>query len=167
MTFLLLHNVGDERHPNYNTHDQIKKSSGTLTFDGIYRNVYENQDLLYGRDVILFVMGNYVGGDNEFDLPNVPKLEKYCTWKEIEELVDKYGAELGWHTWNHPDLTTLSKEEIMHEITPPFPMESFAYPYGRYNDLVIECLKEAGYKRAFSVNKTDGTIWTIPRPYLS
>jgi hypothetical protein len=41
----------------------------------------------------------------------------------------------------------------MREIIPPTPMRFFAYPYGRYNDLVVECVKEAGYEAAYSVTQ--------------
>lgn len=166
-TFRLLHNIGDTKNSNYNTREEVLACNDILTFDGVYKNVIENRDTWLGKIVIFFVMGDYAGKDNSFDLPNVPKLEEYCTIEEIKKLVETTGGEIGWHTWSHPDLTTLTKEEIMKEITPPFPMKSFAYPYGRYNDLVIECVKEAGYERAFSVNQTDGTQWTIPRPYLN
>lgn len=168
----LAHNIGDIKHANYNSRQEIIDCKYSIGWDGIYKNVYLNKDILVGKNNILFVMGNYVGKDNTFDLHAVPKLEDYCTWEEIKELRDYIilsggTCELGWHTWSHPDLTTLTKEEIMKEITPPFPMESFAYPYGRYNELVKQCVKEAGYKRAFSVFQTDGDEFSIPRPYLN
>lgn len=174
-TFRLLHNIGTEKHSNYNSREEVLACNDILTFDGVYQNVLENHNVWERKDVIFFVVGNYVGKDNTFDLPNVPKLEKYAHWFDLgywKGAHENYempegDIEIGWHTWSHPDLTTLTKEEIMKEITPPFPMKSFAMPYGRYNDLVIECIKEAGYERAFSVNQTDGTQWTIPRPYLN
>lgn len=154
MSWKLAHNIGTENHSNYNTLEQILACNDPIGFDGIYRNVYENRYALEGKVGIFFVMGNYVGGDNSFDLPNVPKLEKYCTWDEIIEMLRLLPEfMIGWHTWSHPDLTQLGEAEIMKEITPPFPMETFAYPYGRYNELVINCLKSAGYKRAFSVTQ--------------
>lgn len=152
--YRLAHNIGTEIHPNYNTRQQIIDCQEPIGFDGIYRNVYENRDILVEKQGIFFVMGNYVGKDNQFDLPNVPKLEQYCTWTElIDMLRDLPNFKIGWHTWSHPDLTTLTKDQIMKEITPPFKMETFAYPYGRYNDLVVQCVKEAGYKAAFSVTQ--------------
>lgn len=162
----LAHNIGTERHPNYNTREQILACNDSIGFDGIYLNVYENQDVLEGKSGIMFIMGDYMGKDNSFDLAHVPKLEKYCTLEQVQELCEKYDFEIGWHTWSHPDLTKLSKEEIIKEITPPFPMKYFAMPYGKWNDLVIECVKEAGYEKAYSVIETDGTQWTIPRPYI-
>ena len=149
----LLHNIGDINHSNYNTREQVLTCSEPLGFDGIYLNVYENQDILKDKTGIFFVMGNFMGGDNSFDLEYVPKLEKYCTWEQVEEMCSKYSFKIGWHTWNHPDLTKLSEAEIMKEVTPPYPMDFFAYPYGNYNDLVIECVKKAGFNFAWSVTQ--------------
>lgn len=169
---LLTHNIGTENHSNYNTREQILATNEPLGFDGIYKNVYENQDVLIGKSGIFFVMGNYMGKDNLFDLPNVPKLENYCNWDEVIELCTKYDFKLGWHTWSHQDLTTLTLEQIMVEITPPFHMEYFAYPYGNYNDLVVDCVKKAGYKAAWSVTQGSTNsneqdyIFKQYRPYL-
>jgi hypothetical protein len=149
----LAHNIGNINHPNYNSREQILACNEPIGFDGIYKNVYHNQDVLAGKSGIMFVMGDFVGGDNSFDLPNVPRLEEYCTYEEVWQLCDKYGFEMGWHTWSHRDLTKLNKDEIMEEVTPPMGMKMkyFAYPYGTFNDLVIECVKEAGYEKAYSV----------------
>ncbi len=151
----LAHNIGNTIHPNYNTREQILACNEPIGFDGIYKNVYDNQDVLVGKSGIMFVMGDFVGEDNSFDLPNVPRLEKYCTLDQVFELCEKYNFELGWHTWSHRDLTLLSREEIISEVTPPMGMniKHFAYPYGTFNDLVIECVKEAGYEKAYSVTQ--------------
>ena len=147
----LAHNIGNIRHPNYNTRQQIIDCEDEIGFDGIYRNVYVNQDCLIGKKGIMFVMGDFFGKNNEFDLPHVPQLEDYCTLEEVKELCQKYDFELGWHTWSHRDLTKLSKDEIMYEVKAPFECKYFAYPYGTYNQLVIDCVKEAGYEKAYSV----------------
>lgn len=149
----LAHNIGNHKHSNYNTREQILACNDPIGFDGIYLNVYENQDVLKDKSGIMFVMGDFMGKDNSFDLAHVPALEKYCTWEQVYELCAKYNFKLGWHTWTHRDLTKLSRDEIMEEVTPPFPMHYFAYPYGTYNDLVIECVKEAGFKMAYSVHQ--------------
>lgn len=168
----LLHNIGNIRHSNYHTKEQVLNSNEPLGFDGIYLNVYENKDILKDKTGIFFVMGNFIGGDNSFDLQYVPKLEKYCTWEQINEMCDEYNFEIGWHTWSHPDLTLLKKDEIIKEITPPFPMKYFAYPYGKFNDLAIECVKEMGYEKAWSVTQGSRNPedkdhnYKIYRPYL-
>lgn len=154
MAWKLAHNIGTEHHSNYNTIEEIMACQDPIGFDGIYRNVYQHRHLLQDKIGIFFVMGDYMGKDNSFDLPNVPKLEQYCSWDEMGVmLIDLPNFKIGWHTWSHPDLTTLSREQIIKEITPPFPMDTFAYPYGRYNDLVVDCVKEVGYKAAFSVTQ--------------
>ena len=153
MIYRLAHNIGTKIHSNYNTREEILACQDPIGFDGIYKNVYDNRDVLVGKTGIMFVMGDYVGKDNSFDLPHVPRLEQYCNWSEIQELVSNYEFSLGWHTWSHPDLTTLSRDQIIKEITSPFATQFFAYPYGRYNDLVVECVKQAGYKFAFSVTQ--------------
>ena len=169
---VLAHNIGTENHSNYHTREQILACKDLIGFDGIYKNVYDNRDVLVGKSGVFFVMGDYVGKDNSFDLAHVPKLEKYCTWDEIHEMADTLKFAIGWHTWSHPDLTKLSRTEIMQEITPPFPMKYVAYPYGNFNNLVIDCVKEAGYEMAWSVtqgsqnpNEEDWT-YKIYRPYL-
>lgn len=150
---VLAHNIGDIQHSNYHTRAQIKECYDPIGFDGIYKNVYDNMDVLVNKSGVFFVMGDYVGKDNTFDLANVPQLESYCTWDEIIEMTKKLDFKIGWHTWSHPDLTTLSNEEIIKEITPPFPMDYFAYPYGRYDDRVVELVKSAGFKLAYSVTQ--------------
>jgi hypothetical protein len=150
----LAHNIGTENHSNYHTREQILNCKQPIGFDGIYKNVYDNMDVLEGKSGILFVMGNYVGKDNSFDLQYVPKLEQYCTWEEINEILHKYpNFELGWHTYSHPDLTKLRWDEMVMEIMPPFPIKYFAYPYGLYNDEVVEVVKQCGYEYAWSVTQ--------------
>ncbi len=112
-------------------------------------------------------MGDYVGKDNAFDVKDNPELplERYCDWNEIMELVNT-GCYLGWHTWSHKDLTTLSYDEVVKEITPPFPMATLAYPYGRFNDVVIEAAKAVGFEKAYSVTAGDNSPYQITREYL-
>src|SRR5699024_12052959 len=64
------------------------------------------------------------------------------------------GHEIGNHSSTHPDLTTLSKEQITEEISTTDERITeltgekptlFRLPYGAYNDLVIETLRELDY----------------------
>lgn len=72
MLWRLAHNIGDTIHSNYNTREQILNCQDPIGFDGIYKNVYENRDVLKEKVGIFFVMGDYMGKDNTFDLPHVP-----------------------------------------------------------------------------------------------
>jgi peptidoglycan/xylan/chitin deacetylase (PgdA/CDA1 family) len=185
----LLHNIGvspsgDPRiSSNYNTREEILACDEPLSFDGVYLNVWENRDILKGKDVTLFVMGAYVGKDNSFDA-GMP-LERYCTWEQILELVDDYGCKLGWHTETHPDLTALPSHSdlpgmaVIKEVMPPaaivddagnerpFPKKVFAYPYGRFNNEVKKIVELCGYDEAWSVTQGDGSRFAKVRTYLN
>ncbi|HWM89372.1 MAG TPA: polysaccharide deacetylase family protein [Thermoanaerobaculia bacterium] len=43
------------------------------------------------------------------------------------------------------------------------PCRFFSYPWGLFTPEVVEIVKESGFEAAFSVNQTDGTVWSIPR----
>lgn len=163
----LLHNIGEKVNSNYNTREEILNCdpNDILTFDGVYKNVFENRDVLKGRKVILFVMGKYIGKDNSFDV-GMPR-EQYCTWEEVIQLVEELGAKVGWHSWSHRSLPTLNSEEKLKEIEPPFPLEYYAYPYGDFDEECIELVKKCGYKQAFSVVQGNNeNQFALNRKYL-
>jgi len=161
----LLHRIEPIKiNANYNTREEILRSSGPLSFDGIYTSVFANRDILIDRDVTLFVMGEYVGGNNMFDLGQ--PYADYCTWDQIIGLVSRCGMKLGWHSWTHRDLRDLSDGEIKREVTPPFPMKSFAYPYGKFNDRVLAAVENAGYEEAYGVFDGDNSRFQKLRKYL-
>lgn len=166
----LLHNIGvspseDSRiKSNYNTREEILACEEPLSFDGIYLNVYENRDVLEGKDVTLFVMGNYIGKDNSFDVGM--SYEKYCTLEQLQELEDM-GCKLAWHTWSHPDLTTLTEEEIRGELAAPRMFNDIvAYPYGRFNETVMKVARDMGFKKAYSVTQGNDYAYSLLRTYL-
>jgi peptidoglycan/xylan/chitin deacetylase (PgdA/CDA1 family) len=129
-----------------------------LTFDGVYKSVIDNKDILEGRDVIMFVMGKYIGGNNDFDEGRHYQ-ESYCTLEDLE------GLKLGYHSWSHKDLTKLSDEELDEEVKPIFPTEHFAYPYGLFDERVINAVRKY-YKYGYSVDQGDNSDYQITRRYL-
>jgi peptidoglycan/xylan/chitin deacetylase (PgdA/CDA1 family) len=61
------------------------------------------------------------------------------------------GIEFGAHSRTHPDLRTLTGSRLAEEIAGRrqdlerilgSPVSSFAYPYGLYNEAVIDCVRE-------------------------
>jgi len=135
-------------------------STGPLSFDGVYRNVFENRDALKGREGIAFVIGNVVGKDNSFDTGQPH--ETFCTWEELVEL----GLEIGWHTWTHPDLRALSDSDLESEVTPPYHMRHFAYPYGKFDNRVIDAVKDAGFEYAWTAGGGDDSQYQRRRWHI-
>lgn len=74
--------------------------------------------------------------------------------KTVKQLTE-WGFEIGGHTWNHPsDLKALPMADLFYEInTAKAQLErfvgqsisKFCYPRGRYNDYVVDMVKDAGY----------------------
>jgi peptidoglycan/xylan/chitin deacetylase (PgdA/CDA1 family) len=149
---------------NYDTVEEIAAQTEPLGIDGIYEDVWENREVLQGKDFYLFVVGDTIGGDNSFDTGQ--PLSKFCTNEQILDLVD-LGGKLAWHTWSHRDLTKLTEEEIKKELESPLDFRKYlAYPYGKYDDRVIRIAKEMGYLDAWSVTQGTGEPYKQKRSYI-
>lgn len=136
-----------------------------LSFDGIYTEMYAYREQLRGRDITLFFCGQHLGRDNSFDRGEV--LGQFITYDQLMELHFFYDFKLGYHSLTHTDLTTLSDDEIRQEVKMPFPMDAFAYPYGRFDRRVLKAVEEAGYREAYSVHQGDGSQFQKHRRYLN
>lgn len=167
----LLHNIGTHNHSNYTTREKVAKCKDPLSFDGVYTSVFHNRDILVGKEVTLFVMGDYIGGNNDFDIKQHPREnllpENYCTLDQIFQLRDELNAVVGWHTKTHRDLTKLSMDEIEWELDrPKWCAPVLAYPFGRFSEKVLRITKAMGYLVAYSVDQGDGSDLQRRRVYL-
>lgn len=79
----------------------------------------------------------------------------YITKKEMKNLYK--GHEVGAHTINHTNLIELDKKEVLHQIKEDIEfieiysgqkVYGFNYPFGEYNDTVIDVIKDLGIKYA-------------------
>jgi len=117
-----------------------------LTFDNGYENGYTIQilDVLKLKKVpaAFFVTGHYV--------------------KDKPELVKRMASEghlVGNHSWSHPDMTTLSAEQIqselnrvklaVQELTGQKTMHYLRPPRGIFNERVLEVSRQVGYVSVF------------------
>jgi peptidoglycan/xylan/chitin deacetylase (PgdA/CDA1 family) len=96
---------------------------------------------------------------------------KGLTRTEIRNLATNH--EIGSHTLNHPDLAKIPKDIAAYEITQSKnsleamvdrEIESFCYPFGRYNSSVVEIVKKAGYKFARTTGRLNMNL--IENRYL-
>jgi peptidoglycan/xylan/chitin deacetylase (PgdA/CDA1 family) len=77
------------------------------------------------------------------------------------------------HSFNHPGLSHLSVQEIQFEIVEDrkelerlvtYPVRGMAYPFGDYNDTVVDVISKLGIEYARTVNDTYG--FGIPENFL-
>lgn len=138
-----------------------------LTFDDGYQSFYDSAYPLlkkYNMKAVQFVITQVEGAP------------AYLSWSEIVEM-DKSGfVEIAAHTRHHPNLPDLSQSAIIDEILgSKYDLEQhvhhtinwFAYPYGSYNQFIIQTLKNAGFKGAVSTiygtNQSEDNLYLLPR----
>lgn len=111
------------------------------------------------------LIGTYHINSNKLGLTN------YLNKAEIKELFA--GHEVSVHSANHPNLTALSKIDIVYEIAEDrkelerlvnYPVRGMAYPFGNYNDFLIETIKGLGIEYARTVYDT--YTFNIPKDLL-
>jgi peptidoglycan/xylan/chitin deacetylase (PgdA/CDA1 family) len=95
----------------------------------------------------------------------------YVTKEEIKQLYK--GHEVSVHSANHPNLTTLSKIDIVYEVVEDrkalerlmgYPIRGMAYPFGNNNEIVIDAIKGLGIEYARTVDDTYN--FKIPELFL-
>ncbi|MCX6808204.1 MAG: polysaccharide deacetylase family protein [Candidatus Berkelbacteria bacterium] len=121
-----------------------------LSFDDGYEDFYTAaypELKKHQMKAVSYVITGKVGGE-------------YMTAAQIKEISD-YGIEIGSHTISHPDLRTLNGQKLKSELTESKAtleaitgktVISFCYPSGKYNDMVVAAVKNAGYLDATTTN---------------
>lgn len=153
------------------------KNSVAITFDDGYAdNLYNALSILeeFNIPVTVFVTAGLLG--QKFPWDNENASAKAMTKEELLELSENPLVEIGAHTMTHPYLSTLSEEEQREEIERSKEtiesiigkeVQSFAYPYGDFNEVSLESVKKSDFKRACAVRaevidkRTD--IFKLPR----
>lgn len=134
-----------------------------LTFDDAYQSIYQFAFPIlktYHFTASLFVISDFVGCHNQWDIHLGWRKFKHLDWKEINVLVQA-GWEIGSHSSTHPDLRKCSDERLLDELlnsrvkikkqTGQDPLV-FSYPFGRYDKRIIRFVKENDYKGACTMH---------------
>jgi peptidoglycan/xylan/chitin deacetylase (PgdA/CDA1 family) len=102
---------------------------------------------------------------------------KPMTWDMLSTIV-RQGFTLGSHTISHALLTSETAETIRMEVRESkhalenrlhIPIRHFAYPDGRFNDVVVEATEAAGYRYGYGICRARHArfpLLTIPRKVL-
>lgn len=84
-------------------------------------------------------------------------------WEQVKELCSHSLCTPGAHTITHPDLTKLDRDRLQQELVQAKQrielysgqtIIHFAYPYGRYNESVVQYAVAAGYKTMTTTHET-------------
>lgn len=123
----------------------------------------------YGVKTTIFVVvgtvGQVVGNNGHF------------TWEQAREMQKSGLVSIQSHTYSHSDLTTLDEFSLLREIRlSKYLVEKnmgtdcdiLAFPYGNYNQNVVNTAKEAGYKVLAEVGETGtNTVDTVAtKPFV-
>lgn len=151
-----------------------KSQESIFTFDDGYAD-----NSTYGRDafatlsdrVIIFLVPGKIGRANDWDLSGKLIGKPLLTWEQISDL-QSLGVKFGSHGLTHTDLTKLDNAELDREVKESKKIleeklgqivEGIAYPFGFFNEKVIDAVKAAGYKWAVT---TSDSVWEgLGNPY--
>jgi len=127
--------------------------SWVLTFDDSFSSDYEIALPLLkekGLSAIFFIVPSYIGKTN------------YLTWEQVRVLSEN-GMKIGSHSYNHIDMLAISRKKRLSELSESRKIiedniskriKLFSFPYGRYDNDVINDVFQTGYEYCF-ISKPD------------
>ncbi|MCU1368971.1 MAG: hypothetical protein JWO77_165 [Ilumatobacteraceae bacterium] len=112
----------------------------------------------HGLPATLYVVSDCIGGEARW-LSGFGAPSPMLSWDQLRAL-DAEGCEIGAHSATHPELDTIPRSELVHEIRGSrttlamglgHPVRSFAYPHGYHDRKVKEAARNAGFDSACAV----------------
>lgn len=142
-----------------------KKGGVNISFDDGYTTVFQEALPILkraGTTGTLFMIGDTQKANRE-------ELENNLSFMNKNEVLKLYenGWEIGYHTETHPNLGMLAEKELQEELVEGkkrteeklgITLSYFAYPRGIYTQAVVEYVKKAGFKAAFTVDGTETVL---------
>lgn len=113
----------------------------SVTFDDGFESTYKDA---------LPILQKHGIRTTQYILSGVESNPLYLSWDQVRA-IQKAGHEIGCHTITHPDLTTVSSQEVMRQLTGckttmqqeiGMPVTDFASPYGAENAQTLAEIKQ-------------------------
>lgn len=148
-----------------------------ITFDDGEESFYDHAFPIlrrYRMRAIVFLIVDYIGKQNTWDISLTGRRLSHLTWDQIGEMKE-WGIEFGSHTMTHPNLTHVSPRELKWELTASKQMISdrigecryLSYPFNRVNATVLRSAREAGYCYGFGGDGTDRLLVKKEAVYIT
>lgn len=128
-----------------------------VTFDDAFESILQNAlPELEKRGIpsTIFAISDFLG--KEVDWEGYP--DRIMSAEQLKSLpADR--VKIGSHTLSHPMLPALSEEEAKRELQQSrlslqhllsYPITTFSFPYGAFNEQLVEWCRDAGYERIFT-----------------
>lgn len=142
-----------------------------ITFDDGYKNNLVNAVpilLKYGFSATCYLVQGRIGEYNVWDIKkNLPKISLMSS-NEIFEWIGA-GMDIGAHSLTHPNLTKIDKQTASIEIEKckinlenefNIKLEDFCYPYGCFDEDIVNITSKAGFSSAVTMNRGRASIYS-------
>lgn len=157
--------------------DKIPEKSFIITFDDGFEDNFTNAFPIlqkYNFKATIYLVPNQKA--NHWEEKNTSILSNLLNNEQILQMQNSGLIEFGSHTLSHVNLSTIIDEQLINELRESKKevenitkkdCEAFAYPYGKFDDKIVQAVKNAGYKNATVVKRglfeQNDDVFTIKR----
>ena len=142
---------------------EIPLKSVVITFDDGYEDNFINAFPILKKcnfKATIYLVPNQ--SINHWEEKNTSVLSNLLNNEQILQMQNTGLIEFGSHTLSHVNLSTINDEQLLIELKKSKEeiekitrkeCEAFAYPYGKFDDKIIQAVEEIGYKNATVVKR--------------
>jgi len=119
-----------------------------------------------GITPLIFLTVNYIGTQNIFNRYRDKEKDRFLNWDEVKQLAAD-DVIFGSHSLSHPHLSQVEDNRLWAEVSESKKTiedrtgkeaSFFCYPYGDFDERVIETVQKAGYKGAVVTPGVRGNV---------